>query len=150
METTEILENETATAENEVEQIEQTAVLTTERKLEDYYKLREGLQVIDLMEQDEINKVLTPEILKKVDEIRTKWKDTKEAMTFEMATLESEIKSDVLAKKETIKSANVMAVWVKGRVSWDSKLLEGMAKLEPKLLAARKEGDPTVSFRFSK
>ena len=150
METTEILENETATAENEVEQIEQTAVLTTERKLEDYYKLREGLQVIDLMEQDEINKVLTPEILAQVDDIRSKFKDTKEAMGYEMAVLESEIKTDVLSRKGTIKSQNVMAVWNKGRVSWDSKLLEGMAKLEPKLLAARKEGEPTVSIRFVK
>ena len=122
METTEILDNEitvvedeTVTAENEAEQVE-PVVLTTEKKMEVYYTLREAYSSISLQEQGEIDKILTPELLVQVDEIRTKWKDTKEAMTFEMATLESEIKSDVLAKKETIKSANVMAVWVKGRV----------------------------------
>jgi hypothetical protein len=70
-------------------------------------------------------------------------------MTLEIANLESEIKSEVLSRKQTIKFPNVMAVWNKGRVSWDSKLLEGMAKLEPKLLATRKEGEPSVSLRFA-
>jgi len=46
--------------------------------------------------------------------IRTKWKDTKEAMTLEIANLESEIKSEVLSRKQTIKFPNVMAVWNKG------------------------------------
>mgnify|MGYP007061482977 CR=1 FL=1 len=139
---------ETTITENE--QIDTTSRMTTEKKMEVYYTLREGLQMIDLMEQDEIDKVLTPEILAQVESIRIKWKDTKESMTNDIATLESEIKADVLAKKETINSANVMAVWVKGRTSWDGKLLEGMAKLEPKLLAAKKEGEPTVSIRFTK
>lgn len=151
METTEILENETVILEaDEQEQVEQPVVLTTEKKMEVYYTLREAMWLISAQEQEEIDKVLTPEILAQVDEIRTKWKDTKESMTYEMATLESEIKADVLAKKETIKSQNVMAVWVKGRTSWDGKLLEGMAKLEPKLLAARKEGEPSVTIRFAK
>jgi len=139
---------ETTITENE--QINSTSIMTTEDKMELYYSRREALQLLDLQEQSEIDTVLTPEILAKVDNIRAKYKDTKEAMGYEMAVLESEIKTDVLSRKGTIKSQNVMAVWNKGRVTWDSKLLEGMAKLEPKLLAARKEGEPTVSIRFNK
>lgn len=135
--------------ENKIEQIE-PVVMTTEKKMEVYYTLREDLQLISYQEQEEIDKILTPEIMAQVELIRTNYKDTKESMAYEIYTLESEIKADVIAKKETIKSENVMAVWNKGRVSWDSKLLEGMAKLEPKLLAARKEGEPTVSIRFAK
>jgi len=135
--------------ENEVEQIEPVR-MTTEDKMELYYSKREQLQLLDMKEKEEIDTVLTPEILARVDEIRAKYKDTKEAVGFELSVLEKEIKESVLTMKETIKSKNVMAVWNKGRVSWDSKLLEGMAKLEPKLLAARKEGEPTVSIRFNK
>ncbi|HQM01169.1 MAG TPA: hypothetical protein PLH98_11535 [Ruminococcus flavefaciens] len=134
----------------ENEQIDTTSRMTTEDKMELYYSRREQLQLLDLQEQSEIDTVLTPEILARVDEIRAKYKDTKEAVGFELSVLEKEIKESVLTMKETIKSKNVMAVWNKGRVSWDSKLLEGMAKLEPKLLAARKEGEPTVSIRFNK
>ena len=136
--------------ENEIDIKEPVFIMTPEIKMEAYYSLREALQLVDIKEQEEIDKVLTPEIMAQVESIRTKWKDTKEAMTLEIANLESEIKSEVLIRKQTIKSPNVMAVWNKGRVSWDSKLLEGMAKLEPKLLAARKEGEPTVSIRFNK
>ncbi len=118
---------ETTITENEIEQIE-PIVLTTEKKMEAYYALREALQLISIQEQEEIDKVLTPEILEKVELIRAKYKDTKESMTYEISALESEIKADVISKKETIKSENVMAVWNKGRVTWDSKLLEGMAK----------------------
>jgi len=135
--------------ENEIEEKE-PVVMTTEDKMELYYSRREQLQLLDLKEQEEIDRILTPEILARVDEIRAKYKDTKEAVSFELGVLEQEIKKSVLEMKETIKSKNVMAVWNKGRVSWDSKLLEGMAKLEPKLLAARKEGEPTVSIRFNK
>lgn len=140
---------ETVITENEIEQIEPVR-MTTEDKMELFYSKREQLQLLDLQEQSEIDTVLTSEILAKVDNIRAKYKDTKEAMTFEIGVLEQEIKESVLEMKETIKSKNVMAVWNKGRTSWDGKLLEGMAKLEPKLLAARKEGEPTVSIRFNK
>ena len=140
---------ETVITEKEFEQIE-PVVMTTEDKMELYYSRREQLQLLDLKEKEEIDTVLTPEILARVDEIRAKYKDTKEAVVFELGALEQEIKDAVLTMKETIKSKNVMAVWVKGRTSWDGKLLEGMAKLEPKLLAARKEGEPTVSIRFVK
>ena len=135
--------------ENEVEQIEPVR-MTTEDKMELYYSKREQLQLLDMKEKEEIDTVLTPEILDQVENIRAKYKDTKEAVSFELGVLEQEIKESVLTMKETIKSKNVMAVWNKGRVTWDSKLLEGMAKLEPKLLAARKEGEPTVSIRFNK
>lgn len=135
--------------ENEFGQIKPVR-MATEDKMELYYSRREQLQLLDLQEQSEIDTVLTSEILAKVDNIRAKYKDTKEAMTFEIGVLEQEIKADALSRKGTIKSKNVMVVWNKGRVSWDSKLLEGMAKLEPKLLAARKEGEPTVSIRFNK
>jgi hypothetical protein len=40
-----------------------------------------------------------------------------------------------------------MAVWNKGRESWDGKKLSGMMALIPQLEQARKIGEPTVSIR---
>ena len=50
----------------------------------------------------------------------------------------------------TVKANGLMAVYNKGRVSWDSKLLDGYAVAHPEILAARKEGDPSVTIRTVK
>ena len=64
-----------------------------------------------------------------------------------ISDLEAEIKSEILKKGETVSTEKMSAIWVKGRVSWDGKLLEGYAVAHPEVLAARKIGEPTVSFR---
>ncbi len=40
-----------------------------------------------------------------------------------------------------------MAIWNKGRASWDGKKLEGYAMDHPEILQAQKVGEPTVTFR---
>jgi len=64
-----------------------------------------------------------------------------------ISDLEAEIKSEILKKGETVSTEKMSAILVKGRVSWDGKLLEGYAVAHPEVLAARKVGEPTVSFR---
>ena len=50
----------------------------------------------------------------------------------------------------SVKGARLMAVWNKGRVSWDGKKLDGMRALIPQLNEARKVADPTVTIREAK
>jgi hypothetical protein len=57
------------------------------------------------------------------------------------------VKEQVLTKGSTAKGKYLMAVWSKGRVSWDSKTLDGLALILPQITTARKEGEPSVSFR---
>jgi hypothetical protein len=67
-----------------------------------------------------------------------------------MEGLEGEIRAAVLEAGETLESDHLKAVWNKGRVTWNSRLLEGYAMAHPDILQARKEGAPTVSFRIIK
>lgn len=42
---------------------------------------------------------------------------------------------------------NMMAVWSKGRVTWDGKGLGGYMVAHPEIEAFRREGKPSVSIR---
>lgn len=124
--------------------------MNTVEKLNRLYELKTAMTETEKRKQAEIDTILTPEILAQVEEIRKKWADTTESMTAEIAELEADIKADVLSCGETVKGARLMAVWNKGRVSWDGKKLDGMRALIPQLDAARIVADPTVAIREAK
>jgi hypothetical protein len=71
------------------------------------------------------------------------------AMAFKAAEdLEYQIKRAVLELGCTIKTDKLMAVWSKGRPSWDVKALEGYAVGHPEILVFRtSDPDPSVSIR---
>ena len=64
--------------------------------------------------------------------------------------IEAEIKTVVLEKGETVKTDRISAIWNKGKETWDGKILTGYAVAHPEILAAKKVGKPTVSFRMNK
>ena len=60
--------------------------------------------------------------------------------------LRAEIEADVLDKGETVRGETMMAVWNRGKTTWDGKQLKELAKQYP-IAVASKVGSPTVSFR---
>ena len=60
---------------------------------------------------------------------------------------EARVKEAVLTEGKTVKGARLMAVWAKGRVSWDTKKLDGLMIALPQLKECRSEGQPSVSIR---
>lgn len=64
-----------------------------------------------------------------------------------ISDLEAQAKDEVLQEGATVKGGALQAVYMKGRVSWDSKKLDGMMIIVPELSQARKEGEPSVSIR---
>ena len=64
-----------------------------------------------------------------------------------MAELESQVKTAVIEGGATAKGGALQAVFNKGRVSWDSRKLEGLMIAFPKLEEARKQGDPYVAIK---
>ena len=64
-----------------------------------------------------------------------------------IASMKKAIGAEVLAHGAPVKGSVLQAVINKGRVSWDGKLLEGLALAHPELYNARKEGEPTVTIR---
>ena len=66
------------------------------------------------------------------------------------AELENKVKSLVVEGGKTEKGERLQAVYTKGRVSWDTKAIDGYAISHPELFAFRKEGEPSVSIRAVK
>lgn len=104
----------------------------------------------DLAELDKkhlIDQVLTPEIKAQIEDIEIEFGARTEAINTTADELEKQIKDYVKRLGETAKGDHVMAVFNRGRISWDNRKLEGMMSLIPQLAEARKEGEPSVSIR---
>ena len=91
--------------------------------------------------------IITPEIKQQLDDLQAEQDGLQSGLAANMNQLESEIKAFVIGLGVTVKGAGLMAVYNKGRVSWDSKYLDGYAAAHPEILDARKVGEPSVSIR---
>ena len=91
------------------------------------------------------------EILKQIqaelDALDSEYRPVLESVEENIATLENEIKTNVLMYGESISGGSYRASYTQGRVSWDN---DGMAKYaasHPDVLQFRKQGQPIVSLR---
>lgn len=106
----------------------------------------------DLRVQKErlIDSVLTPEIKEKLQEIEEEFAQKFDALEEKKGELETEVKNLVAQGGETVRGSTHMAVYSKPRISWDTKMLEGLMMVIPQIADARKIGDPSVSIRVLK
>ena len=103
-----------------------------------------------LEKQSLIDAIYTAEIKAQVAEIEAEFSAKTEGVTENITALEAEIKKAVLEHGASVKGSLFHAVFAKGRVSWDTKSLDGYAAAHPELLSFRKEGEPSVSLRVAK
>jgi hypothetical protein len=68
----------------------------------------------------------------------------------QIQSLEAEIKAAVLPLRASVKGESLTAVWLKPRVSWDGKALDGYAAAHPEILPFRVVGEPSVQIRAVK
>lgn len=116
-------------------------------KLDRLAEMQSQMDVINL-HFDELRKsILTPEILAQLDELEAERKTAADVLSGGIASLTDEIKADVIQFGATVKSAHLQAVFAKGRVSWDTKALDGYAAAHPEIAAFRDIGKPSVSLR---
>ncbi len=121
--------------------------MNTIEKLDQLDEFRSQRDSINLQE-DEAMKAAYPSELKKIlEDIEVEFSGRVEVVNEKIATLEKEIKVDVLEHGATIKGTHLQAVWNKGRVSWNTKALDGYLVAHPELESLRKQGRPSVSIR---
>ena len=124
---------------------------TTEEKLEQYADLVERSEILQNQMQELIDKVPIPqEIIEQWNSIKEEFQPMIDAANQTKDTLLDEIKTEVLSAGVTAKGTRIMAVWNKGRESWDAKKLNGFAMAHPEILQAQKFGEPTISMRTVK
>lgn len=106
-----------------------------------------GKEVYIKKKQDLMNGVITPEIKEMIKDIEAEFAPDIDHFDEVIKNLELEIKEAVVAHGESVKGEHIRASFVKGRVTWDSKGLEGYAVGNPEVLAFRKEGKPYASIK---
>ena len=93
------------------------------------------------------------EVLRKVqaelDALDLEFQPVLEAAEANASALEAEIKNDVLLRGESLRGSVYQAIYMKGRVSWDSAAIDQYARAHPEVLKFRREGQPSVSLRKS-
>lgn len=121
--------------------------MNTIEKLNQLAELKSAVDALNLKKQALIDSVLTDEIKQQLAEIDAEFAPEYQAVSEKSTALEQEIKTDVIQAGETVKGDQLMAVFNKGRVSWDTKGLDGVLAVMPELEKFRKEGAPSVSIR---
>lgn len=121
--------------------------MTIETKLDTLADYQAQKDAAMLAKQELIDAILTPEIKAKIAEIEAEFAGKTEAVDANIAALTAAIKAEVLEFGASVKATFLHAVYGKGRVSWDTKAMDGYAVDHPEILFMRKEGSPSVSIR---
>lgn len=121
--------------------------MTIQEMLDQLAEFQAQKDALELRKLEIIDTIITPEIHNRIEAVEMEFKSQAEAVTANIEALTSAVKAEVLKDGATCKGSHLMAVWVKGRISWDSKKLDGMMALVPGLAAARSEGEPSVTIR---
>lgn len=113
-------------------------------KLTEAYAQRD---LLNIEQADQIQKLMPIEVQKAISDMAEEYVPRHEAIGAKIAELEAQAKEAVIAQGQSIKGGALQAVFVTGRVSWDSKMLDGLTIIIPELNQARKVGEPSVTIR---
>jgi len=116
-------------------------------KLDELAELYAQRDLTMLDKQKLLDEILTAEIKARMADIEAEFSGKSEIVNEKILKLESEIKDAVKQEGTSIKGQFIHAVFSKGRISWDTKILDGLMIALPELSQARKEGEPSVSLR---
>ena len=120
---------------------------TTEQLLDDLFEARCFLDALQLRRKDARDAAIPDEIRSRLLSIDAEFEEPITEQAARVQNMEANIRVRVEAEGCSTKSTHLHAIWMKGRVSWDSKGLEGYSKANPQVLHFRTEGSPSVSLR---
>ena len=121
---------------------------TIKTKLLQLKELDAHLEVIKLDKQRAIDTILTDEVRAQISAVDDEFDPLSEAVKETFGQLEEEIKVAVLEHGTTVKEpGGYTASFVKARVSWDTKALDGYAAAHPEIERFKKVGQHSVRLR---
>lgn len=113
----------------------------------DMVDLEAAIDVLWLQVEDEVAEIYPVELMAQVQVIRLRFEADQEATQARIGELRERIKSGVLQLGMTVKGNGAQAIWMKGRVSWNTRALTGYAAAHPEIEQFKKVGKPSVSIR---
>jgi hypothetical protein len=120
--------------------------MTTEL-LEKYAAIEDEIEFMQNAKSMEQDQAIPDEVKAKLRAIEDHYSAQIEETQKRLSELKGVITEQVLKLGKTVPGTRVMAVWNKGKTTWDGKLLSGFALAHPEVNACKKIGSPTVSFR---
>lgn len=119
-------------------------ITTALNQLSEFFSLIDALE----LQKDELKSaILTDELKDQLADIDIEFDGRAETANERIKELTALVKASVIDHGATVKGEFLMAVRNKGRVSWNTKKLDGFAVAYPALLELRKEGKPSVTIR---
>ncbi len=115
-------------------------------KLERLSNLRNAAEFTRLDYETKRTQILK-QVQAELDMLDSEYKPVLEAAETNIATLENEIKTEVLLHGESVSGGMYRASYTQGRISWDNEGMTKYAALHPDVLQFRKQGQPIVSLR---
>ncbi len=106
--------------------------------------------VLALEKQALVDAAIPAPVRQQLREIEAEYAEKFQRLENIISTLENDIgckghsKTDVLANGANVKGQYLQAVWNRGRVSWDTKGLDGYAVVHPEINVFRSQGDPSL------
>lgn len=119
--------------------------MKTEKKLDMLYGLRIQKETREFEKAKLIESVIPEEVKMKIAEIEEEFADTE--IVDKMTRIESEIREETLKNGSSVYGRYMIAVYSKGRTSWNTKALEGILLVHPELEKFRTVGNPSISLR---
>jgi FAD/FMN-containing dehydrogenase len=80
-------------------------------------------------------------------EIEAEFSGKEEAVDDNIRKLTEEIKAEIVTLKKSVKGEHYHGIYVTGRITWNTDMMEGWRETFPFLEKARKEGAPSVTLR---
>lgn len=115
--------------------------------LNEYSSNLVAIQFIAMDKQRLRDQLIPPEVKAAMADVDAEFDPQIEALNERNKTLVDTIKGAVLESKATIAGDYNKAVYTHGRVTWDTKGLDGYALAHPEILVFRREGEPSVAIR---
>ena len=121
--------------------------METEKMLNELWQVRGYLESLKLRKRDALDALITSEIRSRMLAIEAEFEPGITETTDRIAQIEVSIREQVIRDGGSTKGTHLHAIFVKGRVTWDGKALDGYSRANPEILPFRKEGSPSVSIR---
>lgn len=116
-------------------------------KLEDYRNSAAAKRAEIQAETEAQTAQVYADLAQRKRDIEAEFAGKLDAVDANIKALENEVKADTKAHGSTVKGKYFSTVYVKGRVTWNNDMLDGMIALVPQLASARKEGEPSITLR---
>jgi hypothetical protein len=113
-----------------------------EQSVADVLEIQDLLDVLgDLYAQRD---AMTAPLLAQIADLQAQVASLTEEIDAQITPLQNAVKKAVGTHGATVETARIRATYVKPRVSWDTKRLEGYAEAHPEIRKFRREGAPSV------